>query len=192
MDGTVIHKDGRVERMRPVALEVPSASDAQRQLARTRRTISDLPAPPKEMNAVSVVLFYTLFGMDDTQIALATDLTEKQIKVIKDGEAFGKMYATISEEIQAQDSDEVRRLFAAGARSSAMLMLETANDPSIRRDLRMVAAKDVLDRAGHQPKNNEKNKIEVDGELRIVVVKREIGGVPPTIDITPQVIEHGA
>ena len=43
-------------------VEVPTAQEAVRIVTAARRKLSELPEVPRTMNAISVVLSYTLFG----------------------------------------------------------------------------------------------------------------------------------
>jgi hypothetical protein len=63
-DGTVIGPDGRaLKNHTPKFTVVPSPSEAQRLVARTRKTVADLPLPPSQLSGVALVAFYTLFSL---------------------------------------------------------------------------------------------------------------------------------
>jgi hypothetical protein len=87
-DGTKINPvNGRVIKDGSAAkfVSVPSPSEAQKIIARTRMTVADLPLPPKQLSGVALVAFYTLFGLSDQEICIAVDnkLTLEQINNIR-------------------------------------------------------------------------------------------------------------
>jgi hypothetical protein len=88
----VITPDGRVlvERTPPhaVRVEIPTRTQAQRIVASTRRKLVDLPALPKQLNALSAVLVYSLSGLSDDEISIATSLPASQIAGIRNTPAY--------------------------------------------------------------------------------------------------------
>ena len=99
-DGTLVYPGGRVEHAGNGGfVEIPTHREAQRIIAHTRRRVSDLPEVPKTMNAVGIVLSYTLFGLDDEEIAIATGLAVDQVGRIKMGDAYTQMYNAVARTI---------------------------------------------------------------------------------------------
>lgn len=176
-DGTLVYPSGKrvspseQELAKPVHVEVPAPSKAQVLIARTRKRIADLPAMPKSMNTVSVILGYTLFGLDDQDIAIATGLSVDQIGRIRMSEAYGILQDEATKAILANDADSVRNVLAAKAQRAAQRMaafVDSEND-----SIAFAAANNVLDRTGHRPVDVHEHKIAIESELRIVHVKRE-------------------
>jgi hypothetical protein len=188
-DGRLVYPNGRVVNgvnvEAPVDtqrfVEVPTHREAQQMIASTRRKISDLPEVPRAMNAIGVILSYTMFGLDDGEIAIATGLPIAQIGKIKMSDPYTQMYDAIVRTVLDNETDVVRELLAKNAKSAAMVMVE-ALDAGTRSD-RMAAAKDILDRSGHRPSDVVEHRHRVDGGLVIEIVRRDGSNVPPTIDM---------
>lgn len=162
-------------------VEVPTHREAQKVVTTTRRKLSDLPEVPKTMNAVSVVLSYTLFGLDDEEIAIATNLTTEQVGRIRMSDPFSQMHDTVVRTIIDSETDVVRDLLAKNARHAASAMVEALQAGN--RGDRMAAARDILDRSGHRPADIVEHRHKVDGGLVIEYVKRSDDKSAPTIDM---------
>jgi len=180
-DGSFVFPGGRITRGEAEAyVEIPTHREAQRVITATRRKVSDLPEVPKTMNAIGAVLSYTLFGLDDEEIAIATGFTIDQIGRIKVSDPYGSMHEAIVRTILDSETNVVRELLAKNARSAAEVMVDSLQAGS-RKD-RMDAAKDILDRSGHRPADVVEHRHRVDGGLVIEYVKRGEEKVP-TIDM---------
>lgn len=185
-DGTRIDpSSGRVikEKKPTQFVEVPSQREAQRLVTNARRVASDLPAPPQQMNAISLVVMYTMYGLDDKNIALVTSLSEKQIGNIKMTDAYDTMYQQVTKTILDTDTDDVRNLIQAGARTAAHKVMESMD--SENEVLAFKAAQDILDRSGHRPADVVEHKHSMTGGLTIEYIKREQNSDIPMIDVTP-------
>lgn len=189
-DGSVVLPSGKVVKHNKQMVEVPSNTDAQRIVTATRRRLSDLPSVPRTMNAVSVVLCYTLFGLGDDEIAIATGMTVEQVGRIKMLEAYGSMQQTITDQIAQSDGSSVRNLLANHARTAAakLVNLVENGDDSIA----LAAAKDVLDRGGHRPADVVEHRHKMEGGLTIEVRRKDDTVQTPVVDVTPEVVDGSA
>lgn len=172
-------------------IPVPSNSEAQRIVARTRRTIAELPVPPKQMSAVALVAFYTLYGLNDTDICIAVDnrLTVDQIKNIREQEAYTEFLTTAKANLLHTDTVTVREMFEEKAVSAAQKIADLVDSDA--EVLAFKAAQDVLDRAGHRPADIVEHRHKMEGALQIVVTKRdEAKDAIPVIDVTPNQIQE--
>lgn len=171
-------------------IQVPSNSEAQRIVARTRRTIGELPVPPKQMSAIALVSFYTLYGLTDTDICIALEnqLTVDQIKNIRETEAYKEFMVSAKANILNSETVTVRELFEQNALAAAEKITELA-----RSDVEVLAFKasqDVLDRAGHRPADIVEHRHKMDGALQIVITKRDDNtNCIPMINVTPERID---
>ena len=183
-DGTIINVDTRKPEKKKDEkfIEVPTNNEAVREITAVRRRVSDLPLPPKQMNMVSVILSYTLFGLSDYEIAVATSLSEQQIGQIKMLDAYTSMYDSVVATIIKQDSEDIRTLFAQHAKKAFKNVVELA-DESENDLVRLSANKDVLDRAGFRPADVIEHRHKLDGGLRIEVIKKDHTVQVPTMDI---------
>ena len=183
-DGTLIDPiDGSVvPTQEEEFVEVPNYQEVQRDYTARRRRISDLPLPPKEMNAISVIISYTLFGLADKDIATVLSIPTEQVERIKLSDHYKELMDTFVENIAVQDADHVRSLFSQQSIIAAQKItnLLNSNSPHVA----MSAAKDVLDRAGHRPVDVINHKHTMEGGLTIRHIRKsEVE--PLTIDVTP-------
>ena len=179
LDGTLVYPGGHTGSTSgsPTAfVEIPTHREAQKVITATRRKLADLPELPKTMNAVGAILAYTLFGMDDEEIAIATKLTLEQIARLKMSDAYGQMHEAIVRTIVDSETDVVRDMLAKNARNAAATMVEALQAGN--RSDRMAAARDILDRSGHRPADIIEHRHRVDGGLVIEYIKRGSEDVP--------------
>ena len=182
-DGTIISANGvvkRTARPAPGVVEVPTHNDAKNIVMNTRRALSDLPLPPKATNPVAIVLCYVLFGLGNTDIAIATGLSEQQVTDIRMSDPFAAMYESVRTSVIEKESENVRGFFTAASRSAAMkmtaLMAESESDVVAQK-----AAADILDRAGHRPADVVELRGKMDNTLRIVHIKKDDKVIPENV-----------
>lgn len=186
-DGTRIDpRTGKVIRERerdPDAyVSVPSGSDAQKIVARTRRSVSELPLNSGNMNALSLCLLYTIWGLGDLDIAVVTSLSVEQVKRIKALPQYETLSRDIVKGIQEHDAKDIRQFFQQRARSAAECIAEIAENGEGKLAFR--AAQDVLDRAGFRPADTVEHRHTMVDSLRIEhIIKREEPDLA-TIDTT--------
>jgi hypothetical protein len=163
-------------------ISVPSPSDAQKLVVKARKTVADLPAPPKQLSGVALVAFYTLFGLGDSDIALALDsrLSIEQIKQIKKSEAYIDFMAAAKDNIVNTETDTVREVFQTHAKNAAHKIVELAD--SENDVLAFKASQDILDRAGHRPADIIEHRHTMEDALQIIITKRDDTQQMPTID----------
>lgn len=147
-----------------------------------RRKVSDLPALPRQMNAISVILAYTLFGLDEDETASAAGIAPAQVVRIRKSDPYRQMYDAIVRSVLDGEADVVRDLFAKNAKGAAQTMVE-ALQQGTRAD-RMAAAKDILDRSGHRPNDVVEHRHRMDGGLTIEIVRKDVVNAP-IIDLEP-------
>lgn len=183
-DGRLIYSNGEIvdpSEARNEYVEVPTNREATQLVVSARRKLADLPDVPRTMNTVSVVLSYSLFGLDDVEIALATGLTELQIGVIKMNDAYTQMRDTVVGTIIASESDDVRQLFVTKSRMAADSLLSVLK--SSKSEVNKIAvARDILDRAGHRPADVVEHRHKMEGGLTIEIIQRDTKTMP-TIDL---------
>lgn len=186
-DGSLVYPNGRVvppggQEPEPKIVAVPTHDEARQLVVSTRRKLSDLPDVPRTMNPISVVLSYTLFGLDNEEIALATNLRVSQVATIKMSDAYRSMHDTVVATVLGAESDDIRTLFTQHARSAAHEMASMLKSPAAA--IRMAAAKDILDRGGFRPSDVVEHRHSMAGGLTIEVVRKDEREMP-TIDMEP-------
>lgn len=173
-----------IKEHKPILIEVPTYKEAQNTITRIRKELSELPAPPKQMNTASVILSYELFGLSSFDIAIATNLKEEQIKNIQESHIYKSLRNDIVSNILKQDADNIRNMVqqkSKAALSNIVDLMDSEMD-----NIALAASKDILDRAGHRPVDVVEHKHSMEGGLTIEIIKQEAIDTP-LIDITPGV-----
>lgn len=193
-DGTKIDPEtGSVinERRKAAFVEIPAPSVAQAIVAKSRKTVADLPAAPKELTGVALVAFYTLFGLSDADIALALEgkLTVDQVARIRTLDVYNEFMENAKVNIIDSSTDIVRDLFQKNAVGAAKTMIELAQSDNDA--VAITASKDILDRAGHRPADVVEHKHKMDqNALNIVITHRDADQSLPVIDATPVEVNY--
>jgi hypothetical protein len=197
-DGTLVYPDKRVvtpsgkahiaggEDLRRESSErmvaVPTHYEARKLIINAKRRITDLPETPKTMNTVNVVLLYSMYGLDDFDISVATGLTEHQVGQIKMLDAFQQMRQSLIDTVLTAELDDLRQMLQQKARMALNEQLRLLEDG--KQEVRFAAAKDILDRAGMRPVDVVEHRHKMEGGLRIIVEERNADNTP-MVDITP-------
>lgn len=168
-------------------VEVPSASEAVRLVTKARKRIADLPDIPQRTHVLGAVLTYHLFGLDDTEIALATGMTVDQVGNLQMTDAFMALRDTVITSILQSEAENVRNLFSQGARDAAKNITSLAKAPNA---LGFRAAKDVLDRAGMRPADVVEHRHSLEGGLQIVHIRRGENETVPNVQGLSDVLKH--
>lgn len=174
-DGTKIDpSSGKVVREKKSSfVEIPSASQAIAIIAKTKRNVAELPLPPQKMNAVSLVLFYSMWGLAENDIAITVNITRDQVNNIKKLPEYLAMSQDIQRSILQHETNEVRDIFQKHARGAAEKIVEIAADADADSVLGFKAAQDILDRAGHRPADVVLHKHGLDDSLKIVYIAQQ-------------------
>jgi len=190
-DGTKIDPStGKPIKEQPLVL-IPSPGEAQRIVARTRKSVTELPLPPKQLSGVALVAFYTLFGLNDQDISIALDssLTIEQIERIRTLDAYIEFMETAKANMIHTQSDTVREMFQTHASHAATKIINLSqSDNDV---LAFTASKDVLDRAGHRPADVVEHRHKMEDALNIVYIEKKANEDVPMIDVTPEEVAHG-
>ena len=177
-DGTQVLPDGSIVRpfkkqstLSPhVALRVPV------------REMSSLPAPPAVLNAILVVLGYTLLGIRDAEISQATGLSPDRINTVREHDVYAQSRTDIVRRAADGEAEKARSVLAQGALDAASQMIELSQGADSEA-VRMAALKDIMDRAGLRPVDIVDHRIKMDGGLTINIIRKDEVSVAPMIDI---------
>ena len=179
-DGTVINPvDGKVVTDEEL-IEVPNTEQIKREIVASRRRISDLPVPPGQMNTISVIIAYSLFGINDEDISTTLFIPLDQVIAIKSSDAYSGLQEQFLKNILESDLASVRGMFVQKGKDAADIMFNLLNSSS--EAMRITAAKDVLDRAGHRPVDVIEHRHKMEGGLTIEYVEKKDN--IPMIDVT--------
>lgn len=192
-DGTRIDtRTGRPVRQNgalPGYVAVPTHRDAQRQVISVRKRLADLPEVPEKMNIIAVVAAYYMFGLNEYETALAIGCTEGQVSRIRMTEAFTSLVEAMTNNIVESQQDDVRTLIAQQAPNAVNVMVSAMS--SENEQVAVVAAKDILDRAGHRPADVVEHRHRVEGGLTIEYVKKGGDDSMPTLDLDAEDVTDG-
>ena len=166
-------------------IEVPNTKQLQRDYVMTRRRLSDLPVPPDKMNTLSMILCYSLLGVNDSDIGQVLGLPEEQIGRIRMSDTFRDVREDMLHNIVENDQETVRSMISQAGVLAATRVVEGLN--STNEITRISSAKDLLDRGGHRPADVVEHRHRVEGGLRIEYITKEENEIP-VIDVTPQEI----
>ena len=180
-DGTVINPEDGTVIQDEILVEVPNTEQIKREIVASRKRISDLPVPPNQMNTLSIILSYTLFGINDQDISNVLVIPEDQINAIKMSDEYRAVQEQIVKSIVKSDESDVRGMFVQHSRHAATTMFDLLNSDS--EHIKGNAAKDILDRAGQRPVDVVEHRHQMDGNLTIEYVDKKTS--IPTIDVTP-------
>lgn len=187
-DGTKIDpKTGKTVREKKYntgMVEIPAPSVAQEMVVRARRSAADMPLPGKQMNTVSLVCFYTMWGLNKTDIAIQLGMSLEQLNNIQQLPEYQQLRQEISRNILEHDAGEIRGMFQQKARMAANKIFDTVEEEGV---LGFKAAQDILDRAGHRPADIVEHRVKMSNTLQIEVVEKKSHDIP-TIDAEFEVV----
>lgn len=173
-DGTIIDTaTGRPVRQNgalPGYEEVPSNTEAVREIQAVRRRVDDLPDIPQRMNIIAAVASYYMFGLDEYETAHALGCTQQQVVNIKMTEAFGRLIEVMTQSVVDTQQDNIRTIITNNSRKAVATLVDAMDDEDMK--VAVVAAKDILDRGGHRPADVVEHRHKVEGGLVIEYVKR--------------------
>jgi hypothetical protein len=180
-DGTVIDPETGVVVQEEILVEVPNTADIKREITASRKRIGDLPVPPNQMNTLSIIISYSMFGINDADIGNILHIPTKQVDSIKQSDVYRELQSTLIKNITESDLSDVRGMFVQKSRAAANTMFELMSSTS--ESTRGSAAKDILDRAGQRPVDVVEHRHKMSGGLTIEYVEKKDD--IPTIDVTP-------
>lgn len=183
-DGTKINPtDGAVMRDKKYStmVEIPSGSEAQAIVAKSRRSVAELPMQPGHMNVVSLVLFYTMWGLAPADIAIQLGITNTQVKNIKELPAYTQLSEDIKKSVLAHEAGDIRSFMQKHAMGAATKIVDLMEEDGA---LGMMAAKDILDRTGNRPADVVEHIHKMEDTLRIEIVEKRAIDIPDIINIT--------
>lgn len=182
-DGTKIAQSGKVikEKKYSQFVEVPNGSEAQAIVARSRKTAAELPFQPGQMNVVSLVLFYTMWGLGSVDVALQCNITVDQVKNIQGLDQYRELSEEIKKSVLEHEANDIRSYMQRHAMGAAKKIVDLVDEEGA---LGMMAAKDILDRTGNRPVDVVEHRHKMEDVLRIEVVERKSEVDLPVLNIT--------
>jgi hypothetical protein len=188
-DGVLVLNDGtRIDPLTGAVVEevrertpIPTIQEIVHTQPAVRTLPVDLPAPPKQFNAICVIVGYTLAGMDDALISGILGIDVSAIAGIRNSDVYRKVFDLFVKQVTDSDQEYVRAQFTQGSKNAARKVIELVD--SDNEATAFMAAKDVLDRSGHRPADVVEHRHHMEGGLRIEVIRKDETLKVPTIEM---------
>lgn len=181
-DGTRIDvRSGEIEKPKRIPIAPPSSYEIIHSDAAVARRVDDLPVPPKQLNAISVVLIYTMLGVNDQAMSDAVGVSIEVIQKIRQSDGYRRVFDAVVEQINESDQEYVRNLFVRGGKVAAAKVLDLVD--SENEATAIMAAKDVLDRGGHRPIDVIEHRHRLEGGLKIEIINKSDNSTIPHMEI---------
>lgn len=137
-----------------------------------QRALSELPAPPDMIRAVSCVFMFTVLGVQDREICQALGIDKAKLKVIRTHLAYKECFDLVMREFININSDLLEARLAGYAHNALTSVAQVAFQGKEEKT-RLKAADSLLDRGDVGIRKNA-GKSNVNGNsLRIVFYKDE-------------------
>lgn len=170
-------------------VEIPNATQAQDIVAKTRRSVAEMPVAPGQMNIMSLVLFYTMWGLSDGDIAITIGggITVQQIANIKKLDEYKTVSQDIVKTVLEHEAGDIRTFFQKKATVAAEKIVALVDEEGA---LGFKAAQDVLDRAGFRPADIVEHRHKIEDTLKIEYIRKDEKTDIPIVDVEYQLIEN--
>lgn len=144
-----------------------------------RRSLADIGVDFNHMNVIMLVFSYATWGLDDHAVARILGVDSYQVEAIKSSDLYNKTREEFIESLRHAEQASVHGYIQAKAQTAAKVLVSSLT--SRKEDIRIAAAKDLLDRGGFRPIDRTEHSIKFEDELRIRYVQDDTK--IPTIDL---------
>jgi len=132
------------------------------------RTLAYVSVDFKKMNSTMVVLAYTMWGLNRYAISQLLSATPDQITAIQDSDLYLQLRRDMVEAIRYAETAAIHGYLANEAMKAARVMASALKSKD--QDIKIAAAKDILDRTGFRPVDRTEHVHKFEDELRIKYV----------------------
>lgn len=143
-----------------------------------RRTLADVRLSAKQFNPIMLVLAYSMWGLDVPAIARLLEIEQEAVEAVMQNEMYSDTRKQMLEAIRYAESGTIHGYLTQKAKRAAVVMGGLLN--SKLPDIKMAAAKDILDRANFRPVDRVEHVHKFEDELRIVRIEEK---APPKIEV---------
>ena len=163
-------------------IEIDSHSEIMRREISAQKRIADLPIQGKEMNTLSIICSYELFGLSKEDIAQILGLTVDQVSNVQMSAGYVSLLNQIAKNIYERDQNNLRAGFLKHSKKALQRIVSLVEDADEDK-VSLEASKDLLDRAGFRPVDTVEHKHTMEGELKIVhISKKENEEIPVVVE----------
>lgn len=153
-------------------IKVDSNEEILKREINVRKKLHDLPLQNKDMNIISIVVAYKMFGLSNVDIMQMIGINEEQLGNILVSEAYKKCFDQILENIMQNEAKDVQQEFKRVSMGMVRNIVQLANESKVD-VVKLGASQDILDRAGYRADDLMRGEIESKGnQLNIVVIKK--------------------
>lgn len=171
INGEVVMEDEDDDGAAGVSLPLPSTPVPYKYYRpQTRRVLSDFRESPQLLNACAIIFSYSVLGIGDAEICESTGLSLDQIERVRSARAYSEMFENVMRELINANSEYIEARIAAYSGMALNNVAEIAATAK-NKAVKLSASKDILDRAGHRPKDQAARGNSGMNELHIVVTK---------------------
>lgn len=157
---------------RTPAVDVDTRVDPKNFKPNARRTLKDLPADVRMINACSCIFMYTLMGIGDRQISEALKISITQVQQIRDHSAYAECFNLVVGEFVNANSDHIQARLAAYSHGAVSQIAKIAFTGE-KENNQLKASNDLLTYAGFNKKDLNSKGDSLMNELRIVFIENE-------------------
>lgn len=151
--------------------KIKTNTQLQIEEAEARRKLSDLP-DLKNVNLISQVLCYHMFGLSLQDISTVTHIPLENIQTIVMSTEFNEYKNKMLQSIKENDEEDVRNFLSSASRKAANKVVDIMQNCANPK-YSLAAAQDILDRSGQRPVDVVEHRQKLDNELRIVYIKKD-------------------
>lgn len=162
-----------------ITQEINDAVESADYNAAVKRTLADVTVDTNKMNVIILVVAYTLWGLNSFAVSRLINASVEQVEALQSSDLYMKTLKEMQEAVRYNDAATVHGYLSSKAISAAKVVAGSLVSPSA--DIRLAAAKDLLDRSGFRPADRVEHVHMFEDELRIRYMRDE--GDIPTITI---------
>lgn len=168
-NGSKVEPENKPTKKQASVMQVDGTIDAALYRPTKRRILKELPAAPNVISGIGAVFMFTMMGVGDREIADTLGTTVEHINELRSHPAYGECFESILAEFVNANSTLITSRIASYAQA-AVTKIGTLASNAKKEETQFAASKDILDRAGVRPKDQENRANMSVNDLRIIIV----------------------
>lgn len=168
-NGAKVEPENKPTKKQAQALKIDGVIDAALYRPNKRRILKELPAAPPVISGIGAVFMFTMMGVGDREIADTLGTTVEHINELRSHPAYSECFENILAEFINANSTLITSRIASYAQT-AIETVGTLATHAKKEETKLAASKDILDRAGVRPKDQEHRAAMSVNDLRIIIV----------------------
>lgn len=133
-----------------------------------KRTLAEVDSDFDRMNVTMLVLAYTVWGLEPFAISRLLKVDPSRIDAVMMSDLYTRLQTELVEAMRYAEEATVHGFLAGKAMAAAVTVASSLTNPSA--DVKLTAARDLLDRAGFRPVDRVEHSVKFDDEMRIRLV----------------------